>query len=201
MGPPVPKQIIEHAIQTGVFECEYYHYGPCLIFALDRFFKVAKFSSKFFILIHLIPLLLFKLKELKDNPKVTLYKAFIKFLGSVMYLSSGLGIIYFTICCLKNYGAKVSKYNFAIATGIGCFFGSLFETEGRREELALFVLPRFLESIWKYLKHRRLVGEIKGGENMLFAFAMGSICYYFHKNSKCIKHSYYSLLKQFFGNN
>ena len=60
-------------------------------------------------LIHIIPLIIFKRKELKNNRKHALYKAFIKFLGSVMYLSSEFGSIYYITCWLKNYRTKINS--------------------------------------------------------------------------------------------
>jgi hypothetical protein len=69
-------------------------------------------------------------------------------------------------------------WNPAIAAFISGFTVSL-EPEGRRSEIALFIMPRFLETLWNWLKRRRYVKPIPGGELLVFAFAMGIINYFY----------------------
>ncbi len=54
-----------------------------------------------------------------------------------------------------------------------------FEPESRRSEIALFILPRFFETLWNYFKRRRMVKPIPGGELIIFGIAMGIINYYY----------------------
>ena len=57
-----------------------------------------------------------------------------------------------------------------------CIF---FENESRRMEIALFMMPKMIETIWNYLKRRNMVSQIKYGEYIIFATAMGIINHYY----------------------
>ena len=70
---------------------------------------------------------------------------------------------------------------------VGAFLASwtcFVETESRRNEICLFIFPRFLETFWNYLEHRKYIKPIWAGENLLFALAMGIIVLYYHKEVK-----------------
>jgi len=58
-----------------------------------------------------------------------------------------------------------------------------------------------MEGIWKFLKSRSLVSDIKFGNNILFAVAMALISFYYHLKGSCIKESYFFVFKQLFGKN
>lgn len=69
-------------------------------------------------------------------------------------------------------------WNPAISAFVAGFAVTL-EPEGRRSEIALFIMPRFFETLWNYLKRRGLVFPLPGGELLVFALAMGIINYYY----------------------
>ena len=91
------------------------------------------------------------------------------------------------VAVLKWWQCK-SKHIFGKFTifgpSVGAFLASFVcfvEPESRRNEICLFVWPRFLETFWSYLKHRNYMRPIWGGENIVFALAMAIIVYYYHK--------------------
>ena len=52
-------------------------------------------------------------------------------------------------------------------------FSVLLEPESRRSEIALFIVPRFFETLWNFLKKRKLARPIPGGEvKFCFIFAI-----------------------------
>jgi hypothetical protein len=64
------------------------------------------------------------------------------------------------------------------------FFGGLgchFEHISRRKEVALYVVPRFFECLWKMLFNRKMVINIPFAEVVIFAFLFG-IMNYFYKH-------------------
>jgi len=196
------KEIIDEAIEAGNLACHHLHPGtscPHIIFL--RGLHVLKLSLKYFIPIHLIPLLLFKRKDLKNHPKKTLLHALHKYVNSILYMTCGCSIIFISQCFLKNYTNLSPTAITAIGPVFGSGLGSLFENESRRQELCLFVLPRVLELIWLLLKHRKIVGDFPIGTNLVFALAMGIISYYYHIKDGCIKHSFHALFKRFWGVN
>jgi hypothetical protein len=58
-------------------------------------------------------------------------------------------------------------------------FALFLEPESRRSEIALFIMPRFFETLWNLLKRRHLVKPLPNGDLLVFAIAMGIINYYY----------------------
>jgi len=196
------KEIIDEAIGIGKLACHHLHPGmSCPQDVFIKCLRNLKWSAKAFIPIHLIPFLLFKRKDLKNHPKRALLHALHKYVNSILYMTSGCCILFGLQCFLTNYTNLSSAAINAIRPVFGSGLGSLFESESRRQELSLFVLPRVLDGIWLLLKHRKIVGDFPIGANLVFALAMGIISYYHHKKDGCIKHSFRALFKKFWGVN
>jgi hypothetical protein len=49
----------------------------------------------------------------------------------------------------------------------------------RRNELALFIIPRAMETIFNLFKKRGYISNLKNGEMMIFALIMGIIHYFY----------------------
>lgn len=58
------KQMLEHAYTGGFIDCKHMHEHSCNYNAWLKFLTVFRSSVKFYIPIHLVPLLLFKRKRL-----------------------------------------------------------------------------------------------------------------------------------------
>ena len=85
--------------------------------------------------------------------------------------------------------------------GFTCGTGLLWESHSRRTELALYFLPRVLESSWGWLKKRNIVSSIPYGEVLVFAFAMAVLMYCYQNEKKNIKRAYLSIFSFFWGDN
>jgi len=85
--------------------------------------------------------------------------------------------------------------------GFICTFAILFEPSHRRTELALYLIPRFLEAFWTFLEKRGFVQSVQYGEVFIFALAMGIIMYCYQNEEKSIKSTYLSMFKRFWGVN
>ena len=137
-------------------------------------------SWKFYLHIHLIPVLIFKFKLLKKGDKKYIFqqlKHVLKgTLKSCLFLSTYIALFRYGLCVFKNLRHKVDRWNVILA-GFLSGFGLLWEPPGRRTELALYFLPRFLEALWGFSKKRQWVTPIKHGEIIIFAIAMGIIMY------------------------
>ena len=65
--PPIPKELIEKAITQGlVIKCKHLHKGSCEILFLKEILKTGKSTFKMYFAIHLLPVLIFKLKKLRE---------------------------------------------------------------------------------------------------------------------------------------
>ena len=69
----------------------------------------------------------------------------------------------------------------------------MFETSGRIEEICVFVLTKWLELVWTYLKKKYSVREIQYFTNIIFASGIAVLCYKFPKEKNVMKHKYVSI--------
>jgi len=182
-------------------DCSIYHPGhTCLEEAGKRWLKVAKNTYRYYLPIHLIPFLLFKLKHLKKNPKATISKALLHYVKSICFMSTYIAILKYTLCAAKNVRGRIDEFNATTGAFLAAW-SVLFESETRRVEIALFIMTRFFETLWNYLKHRGYVKAVWSGENIVFGIAMGIIAYFYHCEENAIKPSYLAVFKRFWGKN
>mmetsp|Transcript_10482 Transcript_10482/g.932 ORF Transcript_10482/g.932 Transcript_10482/m.932 type:complete len:115 (+) Transcript_10482:252-596(+) len=113
-----------------------------------------------------------------NSPVSTLKTAAWNYFKSVMFMASYVGILKYMLCKTKNFRGKIDGWNPAISAFFAGF-SVAWEGESRRSEIALFIMPRFFETLWNFLKRRNLVKPVPGGELLIFAFAMGIINYFY----------------------
>lgn len=75
----------------------------------------------------------------------------------------------------------------------------LFENEARRQEIALFLVPKVMESVYALLKRRGAIGRVRHAEEVLFGVATAILLYFFVNAPEHIKAGYYSLMKKLIG--
>lgn len=198
------KEISEElalAVINGKFlECKDIHNDSCTYHAVEKFFLVFRTAVKFYLPIHVIPLICFKIKKLREQPLPTLKGLLKNIFMSCLFMSSYIALFRFFLCFNKNVRGKIDIWNVIIA-GLISTFGIIFEPSGRRAELALYILPKSLEALWKWLLKRDLVKPIKHGEVLLFAIGMGIIMHCYQADEKNVKPTYLSIIKKFFGTN
>ncbi|CDW75520.1 UNKNOWN [Stylonychia lemnae] len=153
----------------------YHHYGKCEDRAVLKFKQIFMKVLKINLPIHVIPLLLFRRKQLLTEPVQTLKKFVINILRSVMFLT-GFVIISQLIQC---YGSRLFPWlptkqlhmlSFAFS-GVAM----AFEQPHKRVELNYFTLPKVAECIWNLLCSRKLAGDIPKQEHIVFALSFGLI--------------------------
>ncbi|CAD8112016.1 unnamed protein product [Paramecium sonneborni] len=193
------KEFQERIINDlGIVECEDFHDGTCLYASFIRLLQLIPKSYKYYIPIHLIPFLIFKRKRVMQRPVKTISVAVYNYGKSVLFVSLYVAICKYALCKLKNIRQKVDGLNPALAASVAC--SALFlESEGRRQEIALFIFPKSLETAWRLLKKRGYVSSIKGWELFLFGLAMGIINYFYHYDDAAIKSTYLTIFKNFWG--
>lgn len=125
------KELQEHIINGGFLYCKDYHEGTCLYSAILRFIKTFKNSYKYYIPIHLIPLLIFKRKKIKESPKKTLGHALYNYLKSVVFISLYVAICKYSICKLKNIRGVIDGWNPALSASVASV-ALYLEPESRR---------------------------------------------------------------------
>mmetsp|Transcript_42027 Transcript_42027/g.64385 ORF Transcript_42027/g.64385 Transcript_42027/m.64385 type:complete len:146 (+) Transcript_42027:97-534(+) len=145
---------------------------------MKKLWLVFNMALKFYLPIHLVPTLIFKRQKLLKEP-IKAIKSIIKnIVKSALFISVYVSSFWWFYCKLKNYRRRTDRWNIIIASFF-CSFAILFEPPSRRTELALYMFPRVLESMFFYMEKRGYVKSIANGEVLVFAVAMGIImfCY------------------------
>ena len=135
------------------------------------------------------------------NRPLTVMKQLAKnILRSCLFMATYVAIFRYLTCWMKNTRGVIDRWNILVP-GFLCTFSILFEPAHRRTELALYLIPRFLEAAWMFLEKRRLVVTVQYGEVLIFSFAMGILMYCYQNEEKSIKPTYLGMFKKFWGTN
>mgnify|MGYP006889564863 CR=1 FL=1 len=87
-----------------------------------------------------------------------------------------VAVFRYLTCFLKNKRGKMDRWNVIISCFV-CAFSILFEHTSRRSELAMYLVPRAMESFWNLqVKHGR-VANLPLGEELVFALSMAFLMY------------------------
>ena len=157
-------------------------------------------ACKFYIPIHLIPAAIYKRKKLTTQPLQVLKSVIKNIILSSMWISVYVSFFWWLLCKLRNYRRSTDYWTNIIATFFAGF-AVIFEPAGRRAELALYLLPRFLESLFNAMEKRGYVKSVANGEVLVFAFAMSILMFFYQTDDKSIKRTYLSLFKKYWGVN
>ncbi|KAF8956690.1 hypothetical protein BDZ97DRAFT_1850035 [Flammula alnicola] len=204
--------------------------SSCSSVPVDRFFAVFKWMLPIYGALHFIPAVLFKRKAFMEDPAKMLFKATIGSMRSSAFLGVFV-VIYQTIYCYKHKIHKIltllrtgvtpttlltsplsnipqwvidlliSKFSFwlpGFAAGLALFV----EEKRRRGELAMYVLPKGLESIWVMARGKGWVFRTgKWGETLLTALGMAMVMSTYQNDPQHLSGLVRRILYQFIGPN
>ena len=146
----------------------------CLENGLYMVLKSVYGTYKSFFIANLIPVIMYKQKELRTNPGKVLYRLFISLLRSFIF-TVGIGCFFpFNYCLTKVMRADRTMP--FISNFIACMLANLgiwAESPGRIEETALYILVNFQQAVWNYLKKKFSAKPIPMFANFLFALCVG----------------------------
>ena len=137
--------------QYGQIPCFLVHGGRCescvdfCVFVLRQSFKTA---MQLYIPVHLVPALVFKAHRIRsfDAFAKLIVKSGIGAARSSSFLATFIGSIFGTVCLVRN---TIDHNDTPLGPTIGsflCGFSLLLEAPGRRHSLALYCLPKAIES-------------------------------------------------------
>ena len=121
--------------------------------------KVVRWTKniwKLYLTAHLLPYIIFKRNELVKRPFDTILTIFKGFSKSMSYILTHAVGTQLCFCLVKKLRPTPKPLLF------GSVFlpltGSIFwELGSRSEETALYIIPRFLDLAWNYIKKKKLV--------------------------------------------
>ncbi|KAF4619751.1 hypothetical protein D9613_004876 [Agrocybe pediades] len=204
--------------------------SSCSSVPLDRFFAVSKWMLPIYGALHFIPAVLFKRKAFMQDPANILFKATIGSLRSSAFL--GLFVAgYQAIYCYKHKlhrflsllrtGAipaslltapfakipqwvtdiLISRFSFWVP-GFVAGLALFVEEKRRRGELAMYVLPKGLESAWVMARGKGWVFRTgKWGETLLTAIGMAMVMSTYQNDPQHLSGLVRRILYQFIGPN
>ncbi|KAM3143746.1 hypothetical protein pb186bvf_004242 [Paramecium bursaria] len=212
----IPVNIQQQILKGLTFTCDYYHPGlTCNQHSLQAFLRTIKSFSPIYLPIHILPLLIYRRKELKKRQIYVFRLRFLatsarslqSYIYSLLFISFMVGTSKFFLCFIKNRRKICDGWSVSIPILIGGL-GLGFESSGRYQinqnrlcEVTLYILPRFLQSIINILKSRKRIPNIPNIDIIVFGWIIAILNYYYQNQSKCIKDGYRNSLKYFWGIN
>ncbi|KAF8205409.1 hypothetical protein K438DRAFT_1579827 [Mycena galopus ATCC 62051] len=202
--------------------CEVLHpkLTSCLTVAPDRFGDVFKWMLPVYSALHFLPQILLRWKQFREDPTRVLVRASLGSIRSSAFLGAFV-VIYQGANCFKAQTYErlmasplwrkllpqpvidllISKGSFW-PLGFLAGLAILIEEERRRAELAMYVLPKGLESAWVAARGRGLVFRTGNwGESALTGLAMGMVMSTYQNDPEHLSGLVRRILYQFIGPN
>ena len=107
-----------------------------------------------------------------------LLSTLIAYLKSVTFIGLFVSILTYMLCLTKNYRQKIDAINPIISSFV-CSFTSIMETEDRRKEINLFILPRAIETIYQLLRRRGYIIDLSDCGSIMFGLIVGFTNYFY----------------------
>ncbi|KAI7906884.1 uncharacterized protein BX663DRAFT_426074 [Cokeromyces recurvatus] len=194
---------------TDPVACEIIHPWVigCHATALDRFTKVFKSFLPIYGTLHFVPMLLLRAKHFKRDPVTMLSKTTIATLKSGAFMATFVTLYQYYICLHRQLlktgliGQWNSKYIY-YAAGVLCSYPAIFlEDKKRRSELALYVLPKAIQSFYQIAYSHQWVFKMKHFEVLITSFAMGIIMSFYQEEADVLSSFVRKIMYQFFEKN
>jgi hypothetical protein len=99
---------------------------------------------------------------------------------SVAFIGLFVSILTYGLCVFKNLRQKVDGINVALAS-LFCSFACFIESESRRKEINLFILPRTVETIYLLLRRRGYIMDLSNHGNVMFGIIL-ALTNYIYQN-------------------
>lgn len=163
----------------SIIPCSIIHAGTssCLAHEVNATSATFKKTFPLYFSLTFVPFVVLHLQKFTAAPFRTFWFAVKGAVRSTAFLSAFVGIFQAVICLHRKVASRDHKLVYWIAGGISAL-SVLLEKKARRGELALYVLPRSVDSLWYILVNRHLLPKIRNAEVFLFSLCMGGIMYY-----------------------
>ena len=179
--------------------CKLVHNHSCTYFYLQTFIHTLKFGLKFYLPLHIISLIL-KYKQLVKNPSEAIQKSFKACVRSMMLLSSMILIGRVTLCTwIRITGNANEKMMRLIAASVT--LGTFVESSAKISEMAMYLMPRFFDAFWKFLKRRGYCVSVPYGQVIIFCLSISGIIYNSRFDPDSVRPIYRKACGKFFGIN
>ncbi|KAF9919776.1 hypothetical protein FBU30_010549 [Linnemannia zychae] len=193
---------------TGIIPCEVLHpsYDSCTYNNAERFVQVTKNILPVYATLNFVPLLVLRMKRLMADPLNVFGKTSFNTLRSSIFLAVYVVLYQSQICghrkLFKNGWVNTNNKYIYWLFGVTCSGAAIMvEQESRRAELAMYVLPKAAESLYKILYQKNWVKGVKHWEVMMFSFAMSLIMSFYQQEEQVLSPFVTKLIYHILGKN
>ena len=165
----------------------------CVGYQMWRFRYLIDRAFKVYSVVHLMPVLLHKRKQLKQDPVGVLKKVFKNIFYSCLFWIVQANNIPCGFCISTRITGDLNRFSGLIT----CFIASLaivFESAHRRIELFLYLAPKFLEGCQGALVRRGLAKEIPFQDMIILVISFGILGMGIQKDKGYMKEGYKKVL-------
>ncbi|EIE89776.1 hypothetical protein RO3G_14487 [Rhizopus delemar RA 99-880] len=190
--PHALKTLSQLPLDAPAIPCEALHpwLDDCHLTAVERFIKVFKSFLPIYGTLHFVPMFLLRTQHLRKDPLTMLSKTTKATLRSGAFLATFVTLYQYQICMHRQLlktgllGRLNSKYLYGLA-GFFCSYPAIFiEDKKRRSELALYVLPKAVQSFYSIAYSHQWIFKLKYFEVLMASTAMGIIMTSVHRSQE-----------------
>ncbi|SCV72374.1 BQ2448_3911 [Microbotryum intermedium] len=183
----------------------------CSWVAVDRWQAVFRWMLPVYGALHVIPPILLRSKVFMKDPQRVLRKSVFGTIRSCSFLATFVVIFQSLVCSQRNIyhmiHGRVPAWVERVLLHKGYYWVSGFltclslfiEEKKRRGELAMYVLPRGMESLWSVLRRRSYVPFVPGGEVLMTSLGLSMVMSTYAHEPKMLSGLVRSVLYQFIG--
>lgn len=179
--------------------CENLHIGKCSLYWARCLIHSLIFSLKLYVPLNTVSVL-FRGKAALKDPLRSLVNVLKASTRSAAVLTSMVLFAKITICTYVTYINKGDSLAMFWAS-LAVMPASLIESSGKISEFSLYVMPRFLDAFWKFLKRRNLVKSIPMFQVFLFSLCTSIMSYSTFVENDIIKGTLKNFFQKFLGVN
>ncbi|EQC28741.1 hypothetical protein SDRG_13425 [Saprolegnia diclina VS20] len=158
--------------------------------------KAMRSTLPLYMSLNIVPQVVLQFRRFLRTPIYSLFQGVVGGFRSTLFMGSFVAVYQAAICvfrCLLKRDHKAAYF----AAGLVSSFAIFIEAKSRRSELALYVLPRAVDSLFIMLRDTRWLADVPYGEVMLFGLSMGAIMFCFEHERQNLSPMVRSLLDRF----
>ncbi|KAG0268854.1 hypothetical protein DFQ27_005449 [Actinomortierella ambigua] len=201
----IVSQLTEY---TDIIPCAVLHpsFDSCRVNNVERFIQVTKNILPVYATLNFVPMLILRMKRLLADPVGVLSKTSFNTLRSSVFLAVFVALYQSQICTHRSlfhngWVNSNSKYLYWLF-GFTCSGAAIMvEQESRRAELAMYVLPKAAESLYKILYQKNWIKGVKHWEVMMFSCAMSLIMSFYQQEEQVLSPFVTKLIYHILGKN
>eukprot|EP01087_Luapelamoeba_hula_P022299 TRINITY_DN7955_c1_g1_i1.p1 TRINITY_DN7955_c1_g1~~TRINITY_DN7955_c1_g1_i1.p1 ORF type:complete len:497 (+),score=81.75 TRINITY_DN7955_c1_g1_i1:87-1577(+) len=150
----------------------------CTLHNMDTFWNAARRTLPVYATLTFVPLIVLRFARLLRDPVRLLTLGTLSCLRSTVFLAT-LCTTYQLVVCLQRKMVTHDHKSIYYIAGIVSGFAILIEKKSRRSELALYVFPRALDSLYTQLLDRKWMASVPHFELLLFCVSMGGLMHFY----------------------